>query len=141
MDLTKFDHGVFLVNLLGIIYNPKTKMILIGKRVNDPNIAELSWVFPGGRANYDGDLEESLAGEILAKTGLNVAVDDIVSAKTYPEKREFLSIYYLCHVTGGNELAGGSITELEWIQPSQVTEYFTTSIHPKVLEYLMALVN
>ncbi|KKR32929.1 MAG: hypothetical protein UT66_C0050G0004 [candidate division CPR2 bacterium GW2011_GWC1_39_9] len=27
--------GIFLVNVLGIIYDPKTKQILIGKRVND----------------------------------------------------------------------------------------------------------
>ena len=139
MDLTKFDRGVFLVNLLGIIYNPETRMVLIGKRVNDPNITELSWVFPGGRANYDGDLEDSLAGEILAKTGLNVTVGDVIFAKTYPERREFLSIYYLCQVTDGAELAGISITELKWIRPSQVTQYFTTSIHPKVLEYLVGL--
>ncbi len=41
MEWRNFDRGVFLVNLPGIIHNPETKMILIGKRERDPYLKEL----------------------------------------------------------------------------------------------------
>jgi 8-oxo-dGTP diphosphatase len=138
MDWTIFKKGVFLVNLLGIIYDPNTKKILIGKRVDDPHLKDLSWVFPGGRPDYKKDMDANLQLEIKENTGLDVEVKKIVFAKTYPEKREFLSIYYHCELTtsGQKELAEGNLKELKWVKPSEVGDYFTTSIHPTILEYL-----
>ena len=137
--MSGFKKGVFLVNVLGIIYALKTKQVLIGLRKNDPYFRELSWCFPGGRPAYDGELEEYLKQEIKAKTNLNVKVKKIIFTKTYPEKREFLSIYYHCEIESGNEQAGEKFAELKWVKPSDVKKYFTTSLHPKILEYLKSL--
>ncbi len=139
MDWAQFDKGVFLVNVLGIIYDPKTKKILIGRRENDPYIKKLTWCFPGGRPTYTGDLEGDLACEIKIKTGLNINVKHVVFAKTYPEKREFLSIYYFCEPVGGKEMAGDDFVELRWVKPTDVTKYFTTSLHSKILDFLKTL--
>jgi len=139
MDWSQFDKGVFLVNVLGIVFNPKTKKILIGKRENDPHIKELSWTFPGGRPAYKSDLEIYLKKEIKTKTGLDINVKKIVFAKTYPEKREFLSVYYLCEVIGGEERVGESFVEIKWVKSTEVQKYFTTSLHPKLFEYLKSL--
>lgn len=139
MNWQEFNKGIFLVNALGIVYNPKTKQILIGKREKDPYIKELSWMFPGGRPEYKDDLEFYLKLEIKNKTGLEVDVKKIVFAKTYPEKREFLSIYYYCEVAGGEEKAGEKFVEIKWVKPTDVQKYFTTSLHPKILEYLKTL--
>lgn len=141
MSWDEFDKGVFLVNLLGIIYDPKTRKVLIGKRENDPHIKEISWVFPGGRPGYNNDLENHLQAEIKDKTGLDVKVKNVVFAKTYPEKREFLSVYYYCEceVVSGEEKPSESLVELKWVKPSEVGNYFTTSLHPKLLEYLKTL--
>jgi len=141
MEWNSFKKGVFLVNLLGIIYDSSTKTILIGKRVNDPNLKELSWVFPGGRPDYKNDLEDSLINEIKENTGLDVVIKGVIFSKTYPEIREFLSIYYLCEITtsSAEAVAQGNLKELKWVKPSEVTNYFTTSVHPKVLEYLKNL--
>ncbi len=141
MDWTIFKKGVFLVNLLGIIYNPETKKILIGRRENDPHLKELTWVFPGGRPDYKSDMDVNLKFEIKENTGLDVEVKHIVFAKTYPEKREFLSIYYHCELTSPNqtESTEGNLKEFKWVTPSEVGNYFTTSIHPTILEYLKTL--
>lgn len=136
MDWSKFDKGVFLVNVLGIVYNPKTKKILIGRRENDPYIPELSWCFPGGLPSYGDDLEKSVINNIKLKTGLEVDIKRVVFAKTYPERREFLSIYYRCDVVGGIEKPGDGFKELKWVMPTEVKQYFTTSLHDKVFEYL-----
>lgn len=139
--LEGFDKGIFLVNLLGIVYDPKTRKILIGRRENDPHIKELSWVFPGGRPGYGKNLEHHLVEEIKENTGLDVEIKNVVFAKTYPEKREFLSVYYYCEceVVGGEEKPGGNLVELKWIKPSEAANYFTTSFHSKLLEYLKTL--
>ena len=136
MDWTQFDRGVFLVNVLGIIVDPATGKIIIGKRENDKFIKELSWTFPGGRPAYEKDLEEYLEHEIKIKTGLDIEVKNIIFAKTYPEKREFLSIYYLCEKTGGDAKAGEKFVEVKWVAPAEVEKYFTTSLHPNLKEML-----
>src|SRR3972149_880992 len=134
MKWEEFDKGVFLINVLGIVYDPKTRKILIGKRENDPHIKELSWVFTGGRTGYEKDLEHYVEEKVKEKTGLDVKVKKIVFARTYPEKREFLSIYYYCEceVMGGEERAGEDFAELKWGKPSEVVDYFTTSLHSKL---------
>jgi ADP-ribose pyrophosphatase YjhB (NUDIX family) len=139
--MEQFGKGIFLVNVLGIIYNPKTKKILIGRRENDPYIKKLTWCFPGGRPSYKKDLEFYLKHEIKIKTGLNISMEKIVVvfAKTYPEKRKFLSIYYYCEVKGGKEKAGNDLVELKWVKPTEVKKYFTTSLHPKLFKYLKTL--
>ena len=127
------------MNVLGVIYNPKTKEILIGKRENDPYIKELTWCFPGGRPDYKEDIENYLKLEVKKKTGLNVESLGVVFAKTYPEKREFLSIYYLCEAVGGIEKAGEQFVEIKWVNPGEIEKYFTTSFHPKLKEYILSL--
>lgn len=139
MNWTPFDKGIFLVNVLGIVYNPQTKKILIGRREKDPYIHKLSWTFPGGRPAYKKDLEFYLKHEIKNKTGLEVDVKKTIFAKTYPEKREFLSIYYFCEIARGKEKAEGKFVEIKWIKPKIIQKYFTTSLHPKLLEYLKTL--
>jgi len=137
MDWAQFDRGVFLLNVLGIVYNPKTRQILIGKRENDPYIKELSWTFPGGRPAYKEDLEFYLKHEIKIKTGLNVDVKKVVFAKTYSEKREFLSIYFYCEVISGEEKAGEKFKDIKWIKPEELKTYFTTSLHPELFQMIL----
>ena len=130
----------FKVVLLAIVFDPKTRKILIGKRKKDPYISELTWAFPGrGKVNYDEEIEETLKKGIKEKTGLDVESLGAVFAKTYPEKKEFLSIYYLCEVTGGEEKVGEKFVELKWVNPDELEKHFTTSFHPHLKEYIMNL--
>ncbi len=138
-DWAQFDRGVFLVNVLAIVYNPHTKKILIGLRKNDPYIKQLSWVFPGGRPGYNKELEDWVIKHVKEKTGLKVKNPRIVFAKTYPEKREFLSVYYLVTSKNSQAKPRGGLHEVKWIRPTEVKKYFTTSLHPKVYEFLKRL--
>jgi len=138
-DFGKFDKGVFLVNVLGVIYDSEKKKILIARRENDPYIKELSWCFPGGRPTYDEELETALKKEIKQKTGLDVSIKKILFAKTYPEKREFLSIYYLCEVINGKEKVGEIFVELKWVNLEELENYFTTSFHSQLKEIITNL--
>ena len=129
----------FKVILLGIIYDPKKKKILIGKREHDPYLKKLGWVFPGGRLNHNEDVEGALKKRIKETTNLKVANLGSVFSKTYPEKKDMLSVYFLCESLGGKEGATGKLTELKWVSPEDIEKHFTTSFHPHLKEYILNL--
>lgn len=133
------DMHDFKVVLLGVIFDPKTKRILIGKRKKDPYIKELTWVFPGGRLNHNEDVEQALKKRINEKTGLKVENLGSIFSKIYPERKNFISVYFLCEVVGGREKAGGVFTELKWVKPEELEDHFTTSFHPHLKEYILNL--
>ncbi len=129
----------FNVILLGIVFDPRRKKILIGRRENDSYIPKLSWVFPGGRLNYNEDIEKALKERIKEKTGLKVENLGSVFSKIYPERKNFISVYFLCEVIGGKEKAGGLFSELKWVKPEELEAHFTTSFHPHLKEYILNL--
>lgn len=133
------EENSFFVILLGIIFDTKTRKILIGRREKDLYVPKLTWVFPGGRPSHGEELESTIKKKIKEETGLKVETLGAVFAKTYPEKKEMLSIYYLCESTGGKEKPSGDLIELKWVKPEELQKYFTTSFHPKLKEYIMNL--
>jgi ADP-ribose pyrophosphatase YjhB (NUDIX family) len=139
LDLIEFDKGVFLANVLGLVYNPKTKKLLIGRRENDPYVKELSWSFPGGRPTYGKSLEASLVKEIKIKTGVKVKVRTIILARIPKENKQFLLLYYLCETNQTKIKAGEKFVEVKWVKPKDVRKYFKTSIHPQLLKFLKVL--
>jgi len=139
LSLAEFDKGVFLVNVLGLVYNPKTKKLLIGRRENDPYVKELSWSFLGGRPTYGKSLEDSLVKEIKIKTGVKVKVRTIILARIPKENKQFLLLYYLCETNQTKIKAGEKFVEVKWIKPKEIQKYFKTSIHPQLLKFLKVL--
>jgi ADP-ribose pyrophosphatase YjhB (NUDIX family) len=140
MNQKKEEKGEFSVILSGIIFDPKKRKILIGRRENDPYIPELTWSFPGGRANPNEELEETLKKKIKEKTGLKIEnLGAVVFTRNYPEKKNLLAIYYLCEAVEGKEKAGGDFVELKWVAPEEVEKYATTSVHPHLKEYILNL--
>ncbi len=139
MNWSSFSRGVFLVNLLGIVWNPKTKKVLIGKREKDPHIPALTWCFPGGRPRYGKSLEKELAHQIQLKTGIRVRVGNVFFARTHPEKKEFLSIYFHCTPIGGKLKAGELFVDAKWVSPRDVKKHFTTNMHPIVWKDMQQL--
>lgn len=129
----------FIPILLGIMFDPKKRNILIIKRDNNSFVKELTWVFPGGKAVYNEELEKTLKKKIKEQTGFNVEILGNVFTRIPPEKKEFLLIYYLCEVTDIEGKTAGKITELKWVGPEELEKYFTTSLHPNLKEYVLNL--
>jgi ADP-ribose pyrophosphatase YjhB (NUDIX family) len=126
--------------VLAIIFDTKTKKILIGKRKEqDPDIKELPWCFPGGRPIHGEDLNESIKRKVKEKTGYDTESLGVIFAKTYPEKRDLLAIYFLCEIIGGKEKPNEDFKELKWVSPKDLEKHFTTSFHPTLKEYILNL--
>jgi ADP-ribose pyrophosphatase YjhB (NUDIX family) len=139
IDWSKFKQGTMLVNVLAIIYDKDKDKVLIGRRENDPYLPDLTWSFPSGRPGYEDKLEDYLKTSVRLKTGLDIEVDKILFSKTYPEKREFLSIYYLCQNWRGEPKAGENFREVKWVSPEKLEEYFTISFHPVLKKMILDL--
>jgi len=129
----------FEVIVLGIIFDPARRKILIGKRENDPDIPKLTWCFPGGKLLYGQDIDKTLKKAVKVKTGYEVKNLGTIFSKTYPEKKDLMAVYFLCEVFKGKEKAGGNFLELKWVKPGEIEKHFTTSFHPRLKEYIMNL--
>lgn len=130
----------FEVVVLGIIFDPRKKKILLGRREKDPYIKNLGWCFPGGRLELGEDVDQTLKRNMKLKTGYSVKNLGAIFSRTYPEKEELLGVYFLTEVFEGNEKPGGDIVELKWVSPKEIEKYFTTSYHKKLKEFLNGLV-
>lgn len=141
MSWKDLDRGIFLVNVVGVVYNPETKKILIGKRNKDEFLPELTWSFPGGRPTYKNSLNMCLKMAVKRNTNIDINVLDCIFARTLPEKPEFLVIYYFCEVIegSGKPKAMDKFSEVKWVKPTDVEKHFTTSVDPVVMSFLDAL--
>ncbi|MFA5856980.1 MAG: NUDIX domain-containing protein [Candidatus Pacearchaeota archaeon] len=139
LDLKKIKKGIFLVNVLGIVFDTSSRKILIGKREKDPYVPKLTWSFPGGTPVYGEDLEKSIEKQIKEKTGLKTKSLGPIFARIPPEKKEFLLIYYLCEKISGKEKPAKGFKELKWVSPIELEKHATTSIDPRLKEYIMNL--
>ena len=126
----------FQVIVLGIIFDPKERKILVGKRKKDPYLPKLKWAFPGGRLTTDGEMNKALKDRIRAQTGLEVKNLGAVFSKTYEEKRDLLAVYFLCEAVSGKVKAGERMSEVKWVKAKQLEKLFATSFHPRLKEYL-----
>ena len=129
----------FHIILLGVIFDPKTKKILIGRRENDPDLPKLTWCFPGGKLLHGNDIDKRLKEVVKLKTGYDVKNLGTIFSKIYPEKEDLMAVYFLCEIFKGKEKAGDDIHELKWVVPEQLEKHFTTSFHPRLKEYIMNL--
>ena len=135
MGMDKFN-----IILLAIIFDPAKRKILIARRGNeDEDIKNLMWQFPEGRLRYGNDVDEILERKIKKKTGLDIKNLGAVSSKIYPEKEDLLAIYFLCEVISGKEKPADDFVELKWVKPEELENYFTTSFHPHMKEYVLNL--
>lgn len=126
--------------VIGLAIIQKEGKILIGcRKEKDLTVKDLSWVFPGGKMK-SLDFRTQLRDEVAQETGLHVNVLDIIHARLIPDSPEkkfrIIALYFNCGVTGGKEEPGGDLDKLQWVNPTTVCRYFTTSTADEVMEFL-----
>ncbi len=130
----------FEVILLGVIFDPAKRKVLLGRRENDPHISRLAWCFPSGRLLHNEDLDQKLKKKIKESTGYNVKNLGSIFTRNLPyDGGDFLQVYFLVEIFEGEEKAGGDLVELKWVDPDEVESYFTTPFHSVLKEYISNL--
>ena len=134
------DKPKFEVVVLGILFDPSKKKILIGRRENDPYIKALEWCFPGGRLMVGEDVDQTLKKKMKLKTGYSIKNLGAIFTDTIKERPSMVEVYFLTEAFEGKEKIGDDIVELKWISPKEIDTYFKVSMHRKLKEFLKDLV-
>ena len=125
---------------LAVIFDTERKKILITKRKKQAQITELIWCFPGGKIDYDDNLEELLEEKIREKLGVRVASLGSIFAETHSRNSgKLFSVYYLCEFIGGKGKIGDDFEEIKWVSPEEIEGHFGSALHPALKEYLIGL--
>ena len=125
---------------LAVIFDTERKKILITKRKVPAHITERVWCFPGGKIDYDDELEKLLEEKIREKLGLRVASLGSIFAETHSrDSGRLFSVYYLCEYIEGNEKLNEEFVEVKWVSPEEIEEHFGSDLHPALKEYLLEL--
>jgi len=132
------EHDDFKVILVGMIYNPENKKILIGKGNLDPN-SKSGWCFPGARLKQDENLDKKLKEKIQAQTGYKVKNLGSIFVRTPKKEPNAFVVYFMCEIFSGKEKAQNGLTELKWINPNECQKYFTKNMNTRLKEYFKSL--
>ena len=124
----------FEVIILGIIFNPATRQVLIGKAKGDKN-----WSFLEGDLKHNEELDVGIKKVAKEKTGYDVKNLGAIFAKNCLEDKDELELYFLCEIASGEEKKGENVEELKWIKPNQVEEYLNQTLPTRLKEYITNL--
>jgi len=128
----------FKVVLVGMIYNPSDRKILIGKGNLDPS-SPTGWCFPGAKLKKEKDIDKRLKVKIFEQTGYKVKNLGSIFVRVPKKEPDTVIVYFLCEVFSGKEKPGMGLTELKWINPSEAKNYFAKNMNSRLEEYFMSL--
>ena len=123
----------FKAILVGVVFDPKTRKILIGKKKGDE-----SYSFVRGNLTNDEELDITLKKITTEKTGYIVHnLGTIYARNKIKDDEERLELYFLCEATEGSEKPGENIQELKWIKPSEIGEHINGELPSRLKEYII----
>ena len=124
----------FKVKIIGILFKPEMRKILVGKNKGD---GELS--FLEGDLKYNEELDVALKRVAKEKTGYKIHNLGAVYAENMLNKKDELRLYFLCEATEGKETPGPKVEELKWISPKDVENFIKEKIPTRLKEYIFNL--
>jgi ADP-ribose pyrophosphatase YjhB (NUDIX family) len=129
MEMDKFK-----IKIVGIIFDPKTRKILVGKNHGDEKYSFLE-----GDLTYDEEMDKCLKRTINEKTGYIAHNLGAIYAENKLKEDDKVKIHFLCEATEGEEKPGEDVAELVWVSPSKVEEYLQVELPTRLHEYIMNL--
>lgn len=125
----------FKAKIIGILFEPKSRKILIGKNKKDKKFSFLE-----GDLTYNEELDKCLKRVAKSKTGYKIHNLGAVYAKNkIKNKEDILEIYFLCEATEGKEKKGKNVKELKWISPKKIEKEIQEKLPTRLKEYIFGL--
>jgi ADP-ribose pyrophosphatase YjhB (NUDIX family) len=124
----------FNVKIIGILFNPSTRRILIGRNKGEKNLSFLE-----GDLKYDEELDIGLKRVAKEKTGYIIHNLGAVYAENRLKDKEALRIYFLCEATEGRENPSNKIAEIRWIKPKEIEKQLRKKLPTRLKEYILNL--
>ena len=124
----------FLVKIVGIIFDPKTRRILVGKGEGDTKYS-----FIEDDLDYGLELDKKLKKATLERTGYKIHNLGAVYAENMLQREDKLKIHFLREATEGEEKPGKEVKELLWVKPSNVEDKLQVKLPTRLQEYILNL--
>ena len=124
----------FKVTIVGILFNPSTRKILVGKNKGDEKLS-----FVEGDLKYEEELDVGLKRVTKEKTGYIIHNLGAIFAKNKLKEMDTLQIYFLCEATEGEETPSQDVEELKWIKPTEVEKELGEKLPTRLREYILNL--
>jgi ADP-ribose pyrophosphatase YjhB (NUDIX family) len=124
----------FRVKIIGILFNPNTRRILIGKNKGDKNLSFLE-----GDLRYDEELDVGLKRITDEKTGYIIHNLGAVYARNKLNEKDQLQIFFLCEATEGTQKPGKKVAELRWVKPNEIEKMIKKKLPTRLKEYILGL--
>jgi hypothetical protein len=124
----------FKVKIIGILFSPKARKILIGKNNGDKDLSFLE-----GDLKYEEELDIGLKRVAKEKTGYVIHNLGAVYAENRLKDKEALRIYFLCEATEGKETPGKNVAELKWVDPKEIEKHLKKKLPARLKEYIFNL--
>ncbi|MDO8551885.1 MAG: NUDIX hydrolase [bacterium] len=126
---------------LGIVLDKEGKVLLIKRKVEETrNDARLTWAFPGGRQKIHEDRRTCVVREVLKETGYEVNYLREISLRFHPQF-PVIVVYSLCQLANPEAAPQPveeywEVDEVKWVWPSEIKNFITSNLDPKVAEEL-----
>lgn len=124
----------FKVKIIGILFNPATRRILVGKNKGDKNLSFLE-----GDLRYAEELDVGLKRVTKEKTGYIIHNLGAIYARNKLKEKDILQVYFLCEATEGSQKPGKRVAELRWVRPKEVEKLINEKLPTRLKEYILNL--
>jgi 8-oxo-dGTP diphosphatase len=102
---------------------------------------EGEWSIPGGKLEVGETLVDAVQRELAEETGIEVRVGDLIEVfeRIFPDgegppKYHYVIVDYLCEVIGGAARAGSDVTDVAWVEESELGKYSLTPTATRVIK-------
>lgn len=124
----------FKVKIIGVLFNPSTRRILVGKNKGDKHLSFLE-----GDLKYDEELDVGLKRVTKEKTGYIIHNLGAIYARNKLRKKDELQVFFLCEASEGTQKSGKKVAELRWIRPKEVEKKINEKLPTRLREYIFNL--
>jgi ADP-ribose pyrophosphatase YjhB (NUDIX family) len=124
----------FKVKIIGILFSPRTRKILIGRNKGEKNLSFLE-----GDLRYNEELDVGLKRVTTEKTGYIIHNLGAVYARNKLDKEDELQIFFLCEVTEGKEKLGKNVAEIIWVKSKEIEKKLRKKLPTRLKEYILSL--
>jgi 8-oxo-dGTP diphosphatase len=120
-----------IIALKGIVVY-KGKVLIIKRSDYDEAFAGI-WEIPGGRLQFDEELESALIREVKEEAGIEITIEKLYYAYTFMTSptRQFVILTYLCKTEQDNVTLSNEHTEYLWASKAELKQ----NLWPTILSY------
>jgi ADP-ribose pyrophosphatase YjhB (NUDIX family) len=124
----------FKVKIVGVIFDPKKRKVLIGKTSDEKNYSFLE-----GYLVPEEEIDKELKRLTKEKTGFIIHNLGTIYSENFLADKEEIKIYFLCEATEGKEKKGEKVEELLWVKPTEAEKKLGVKFPTRLKEFIVGL--